>query len=140
MLLGVLPWRALGFWYLVVSTGLALNALRTLAAHRYRNHARTPMSISEQFLDSVDVPGQRWLTGLWAPVGLRYHATHHLFPGMPYHNLGTAYRRLAQAYPDCYTAATRRSLLDALGALWRAHSEPAERDPHRLQTSGTRRA
>ncbi len=28
------------------------------------------------------------LPALWAPVGLRYHATHHLFMSMPYHNLG----------------------------------------------------
>jgi len=30
----------------------------------------------------------------WAPVGLRYHALHHYFPGIPYHNLGFAYQRL----------------------------------------------
>ena len=32
---------------------------------------------------------------LWAPVGLRYHALHHLLPGVPYHHLGEAHRRIS---------------------------------------------
>lgn len=116
---GVLPWKILVVWYLTVFGGLSVNAVRTLVAHRYRNAPGRPMSITEQFLDSVDVPGHRFATGLWAPVGLRYHATHHLFPSMPYHNLGRAYRRLKHDYPDVYVQATRRGLLDALTQLWR---------------------
>lgn len=116
---GVLPWRTLLIWYVAVFGGLSINAVRTVVAHRYRNGQRRPMTVSEQFFDSVDIPGQRWLTGLWAPLGLRYHATHHLFPSMPYHNLGRAYRRLALEYPAFYTRATRRGLLDALTQLWR---------------------
>ncbi len=118
--IGVLPWQAPVVWYAVLFGGLALNAVRTLVAHRYRNGQRGPMTITEQFLDSVDVPGHRFITGLWAPVGLRYHATHHLFPSMPYHNLGTAYRRLSQAFPTTYTQATRSGLLQAFGQLWQA--------------------
>jgi hypothetical protein len=33
------------------------------------------------------------------PLGLRYHALHHLFPSLPYHALGTAHRRLIVALP-----------------------------------------
>jgi fatty acid desaturase len=33
------------------------------------------------------------------PVGLRYHATHHLFPSLPYHNMRSAHRRLMQHLP-----------------------------------------
>jgi len=40
------------------------------------------------------VPPPAPLAGLWAPVGLRYHALHHLLPSMPYHALGEAHRRL----------------------------------------------
>ncbi len=78
------------------------------------------MTVAEQFLDSVDVPGNSLLTGLWAPVGLRYHATHHLFPRMPYHALGKAYRLLESQLSDntLYLKATRSSLWDALRRLW----------------------
>jgi fatty acid desaturase len=90
----------LALWYLVLTGILMLNGVRTLIAHRYRYPGERPLSLMEQFHDSVDVPGHPLLTPLWAPVGLRFHATHHLFPGMPYHNLGTAYRRLAGGLSD----------------------------------------
>lgn len=35
------------------------------------------------------------------PVGLRYHALHHLLPSLPYHALGEAHRRISAALtPD----------------------------------------
>jgi fatty acid desaturase len=37
---------------------------------------------------------------LWAPVGLRYHALHHLMPRLPYHNLAAAHRRLVATLPS----------------------------------------
>ena len=52
------------------------------------------MTVTAQFLDSVNVPPPCTLPYFWAPVGLRYHALHHLLPGLPYHALGTAHKRL----------------------------------------------
>jgi fatty acid desaturase len=52
------------------------------------------MTVTAQYLDSVNVPPPAPLSMLWAPVGLRYHALHHLMPSMPYHSLGEAHRRL----------------------------------------------
>ena len=49
-------------------------------AHRYCGSGE-PMSSAEQVRDSNDFPGV--LAELWAPVGLRYHAMHHLFPQLP---------------------------------------------------------
>jgi fatty acid desaturase len=121
VVIGVLPIGLPLLWYLIAVSIFLLNSLRTLAAHRYRNPEGHVMSREEQFLDSVDVPGNPFLTALWAPVGLRYHATHHLFPGIPYHALGEAHRRLAGGLSDnaIYLAATRDGLWDALGQLWR---------------------
>jgi len=70
-------------------------------------------------LDSIDTPGGPW-TELWAPVGLRYHALHHYFPGIPYHNLGTAYRRIVGTVPSdsLYHSVTSASLRQSLKALY----------------------
>ena len=45
---------------------------------------------------SVNVPPPALLPVLWAPIGLRYHALHHLLPGVPYHALAEAHRRLSR--------------------------------------------
>ena len=96
-----------------------MNSLRTLGAHAYRNPGDVKMSVADQFLDSVDVTGGI-LSPFWAPVGLRFHATHHLFPQMPYHNLGTAHDLLFKELSDnsLYLSATRKTLWHALAALW----------------------
>ncbi|MFQ5533738.1 MAG: fatty acid desaturase family protein [Sphingomonadales bacterium] len=133
---GVLPYQILVLWYTLMVLAFLLNSLRTLAAHAYRNPGPDSLTIAEQYLDSVDVPGN-FLTALWAPVGLRYHATHHLFPSMPYHALGKAHRRLAAELSDntLYLESNRKSLWHALRTLWadaksgkyrQANAAPAE--------------
>lgn len=92
VLLGIMPWIRLPKILLLAMTVLTINHLRTLAAHRYRNEGDA-ISHLAQFQDSTNITGG-WLTELWCPLGLRYHALHHLFPGIPYHNLGIAHRRL----------------------------------------------
>ena len=90
---GMIPLRDFVI-FLAVSAGVMfLNQVRTLVAHLWENEGE-PMSVTAQFLDSVNVPPPGTLPALWAPVGLRYHALHHLLPGVPYHNLGEAHRRL----------------------------------------------
>ncbi|HVJ00217.1 MAG TPA: fatty acid desaturase [Sphingomonas sp.] len=93
---GVIPIRAFAI-LLAVSSGVAvLNQVRTLVAHLWENDGE-PMSVTAQYLDSVNVPPPATLPALWAPVGLRYHALHHLLPGVPYHALGEAHRRITAA-------------------------------------------
>jgi fatty acid desaturase len=101
-----------------------LNSLRTLAAHAYRNPGEHKMTLTEQYLDSINVPGNRFITALWAPVGLRFHATHHLFMSMPYHNLGKAQRRLVRELSDntLYLQTIRNGLWDALARIWNESS------------------
>ncbi len=72
---------------------LGLNWVRNLAAHSYSKRGES-MSHLDQLQDSVNITGQTWLTVWLFPVGLRYHALHHLFPGLPYHAMGEAHRRL----------------------------------------------
>lgn len=103
--------RVLAQWYAVSAILSVVNSFRTLGAHRYESEGQE-LDRNEQVLDSLDTPGGIW-TELWAPVGLRYHALHHYFPGIPYHNLGAAYRRLLQSLPG--DASYRESTSPSLG-------------------------
>jgi fatty acid desaturase len=95
---GTVPLRAFIIFAGVVSGATFLNQIRTLVAHLWENDGAV-MSVTAQYLDSVNVPPPAALPALWAPVGLRYHAIHHLLPGLPYHALGEAHRRLIAALP-----------------------------------------
>jgi fatty acid desaturase len=108
---GVIPLRDFLFFLGVASGVMFLNQVRTLVAHLWENDGE-PMSVTAQFLDSVNVPPPGTLPALWAPVGLRYHALHHLLPGVPYHNLGEAHRRLCRELDtsSAYHDSTHRHL------------------------------
>ncbi|MCE7795023.1 fatty acid desaturase [Sphingobium sufflavum] len=91
---GILPLRAFLIILAVQSGVMVLNQVRTLVAHLWENDGDA-ISVTEQYLDSVNVPPPGLLPELWAPVGLRYHALHHLLPSVPYHALPAAHRRLS---------------------------------------------
>lgn len=91
---GVVPLRAFAILLAVVSLLTVINQVRTLVAHLWENEGEA-MTVTAQYLDSVNVPPPALLPMLWAPVGLRYHALHHLVPSLPYHALGEAHRRLS---------------------------------------------
>jgi fatty acid desaturase len=95
-----------------------LNQIRTLVSHLWESSG-TPLSVTEQYLDSVNMPPPGWLPELWAPVGLRYHALHHLLPGIPYHQLGEAHRRLTAMLPanSHFPCGDQRGLLRNLRRL-----------------------
>jgi fatty acid desaturase len=97
-IIGVIaPLHWLMGWALL-TTALGLNGVRNLAAHGYGNRG-SPMTQLAQIQDSINIDGQHWVA-LWLfPVGLRYHALHHLFPALPYHNMGVAHKRLLARLP-----------------------------------------
>jgi fatty acid desaturase len=77
----------------VISLTALFNQVRTLVAHLWENEGEA-MTVTGQYLDSVNVPPPGIWAEIWAPVGLRYHALHHLLPSTPYHSLAEAHRRL----------------------------------------------
>lgn len=113
----VMPLRATLILLAIASGVAVLNQVRTLVAHLWENEGEA-ISVTAQYLDTVNVPPPGYLPALWAPVGLRYHALHHLLPGVPYHNLAEAHRRLARELtPESpYFKANYRGLT---GLVWR---------------------
>lgn len=94
---GVNPWFRIPQLLLLAIFPLSLHYFRSLTAHNWISDG-SRKSFNDQIFDSIDIQGNL-LTELVYPVGLRYHALHHLFPTMPYHNLGIAHRRLMAQLP-----------------------------------------
>lgn len=116
-------------WFLLLMCSVhVVNAIRTLAAHRWLNKSLKPMNFDSQYLDSVNLVGgglHAVVNSLVAPVGLRYHALHHLFQGLPYHSLGEAHRKLAKTLPgdSLYFKANEVSLFKTLSDIWQASGQ-----------------
>jgi fatty acid desaturase len=95
---GTVSFHALGRTYLVFLFWMGLNQVRTLAAHRYSSDGALRGSV-DQLLDSNTFARGALLPAVVAPLGLRYHALHHLMPSLPYHAMGRAHRRLMKRLP-----------------------------------------
>lgn len=111
-------WRPLTVAIAVISLTAVLNQVRTLVAHLWANDGDA-MTVTGQYLDSVNVPPPGVLGELWAPVGLRYHALHHLLASVPYHSYPEAHRRLMKqlGLESTYDRANYRGLFPLLGKL-----------------------
>jgi len=117
----VIGWRPLLIALAILSLTAVLNQLRTLVAHLWENEGE-PMTVTAQFLDSVNVPPPGLAAEIWAPVGLRYHALHHLMPSMPYHDLPEAHRRLKRELGEgsTYDGANHPGMLTLVGRIARS--------------------
>lgn len=122
---GFLPAIALGKVYAVFVFWIALNQLRTLAAHRYAGTDGRGFTYLDQVLDTNTFDRGLVLPNLWAPVGLRYHALHHLMPALPYHAMGAAHRRLLAALPPAspYHRTLKPGLWPVLVSIRRRQTE-----------------
>lgn len=114
----VFGWQPLATALAILSLAAVLNQLRTLVAHLWENEGEA-MTVTAQFLDSVNVPPPGLAAEIWAPVGLRYHALHHLMPSMPYHDLPEAHRRLARELGtgSTYEGANHPGMLVLVGRI-----------------------
>lgn len=132
---GTVPLRAFLIALAVVAGVTVLNQIRTLVAHLWENEGDA-ISVTEQYLDSVNVPPPGILPELWAPVGLRYHALHHLLPSLPYHALPEAHRRLSAALDaeSSYHPANYPGLAGLVGRLARSTMMPRDHSSVRTST------
>ncbi|MGN6544411.1 MAG: fatty acid desaturase family protein [Aureliella sp.] len=117
------------FWlhaYALSVVLILINNIRTLGAHRWVGDGNE-LSFEEQLLDTLNYPHRPWITELWGPIGTRYHALHHLFPSLPYHDLAEAHRRLRAGLPadSIYHQTERVSLFSAIAELWHRSCESA---------------
>ena len=131
VLTGLVPVKFVLMWLAAWSAMSVINMLRTLAAHHYENDGE-PIDVVAQLLDTVNVPPPAMLPMLWAPVGLRYHALHHLLPNLPYHSLGQAHRRLLEHLPadNPYRQTINRRFSEVIVRMLRSqayHRRAAER-------------
>jgi fatty acid desaturase len=92
-------WPLVALWALLLITIATLNTVRALCStHLYVEQLQGRDTVG-QVADSLNVDGGGLLTQLLCPVGLQYHALHHLAPYLPYHALPQAHRRLMQQLP-----------------------------------------
>lgn len=114
-------WHPLLTYMVIHSAMTVVNQLRTLVAHLWENEGEA-MTVTAQYLDSVNVPPPGWWAEVWAPVGLRYHALHHLLPSVPYHALPKAHRRMVDALgsQSTYDRGNYRGMMPLLGKIARS--------------------
>lgn len=91
--LGIVPWTHMVQLYMLGASVLILNQLRQLADHHFEGNG-DKLSMSEHITDSCNYVGKDPLTWLFFPFAIQYHALHHMFPSMPYHNLASAHEHL----------------------------------------------
>jgi fatty acid desaturase len=129
--------------YLIAMCVLGLNYIRNVVAHLYQGDGE-PMSHAQQLLDSVNIEGGRFLGGpiteLFFPLGLRYHALHHLFPALPYHNLYAAHRRLMAQLPadSAYRNTVYPNFWSAVSVLRRQAAQAAAQERQKQPTRADR--
>lgn len=101
---GTIPLLIAGKILLLVILSMVMNGIRTLVAHRYENYEGESVNKQAQLTDSINLIGNPVIGGLFAPVGLRFHALHHLVQTLPYHNLAAAHAKLMEELPaeDAY--------------------------------------
>jgi len=98
VLIGLTPWTRMFQLYLLGAAVVVLNQLRQLADHHFEGDGEK-LSMSDHIVDSCNYASRDPLTWLFFPFAIQYHALHHLFPSLPYHNLAAAHAYLMRELP-----------------------------------------
>jgi fatty acid desaturase len=98
VVLGFTHWTRLPLFYAIALGVLVLNQMRLLADHHFESQGRE-LGLAEHIHDSCNYTGRDFMTWLLFPFAIRYHALHHLFPSLPYHNLRAAHAYLEEHLP-----------------------------------------
>ncbi len=93
--LGITDWTRLPLLYSLGFGVLCMNTLRLAGDHHGHSHGDA-VSMADHILDSCNYTGRDAMTAILFPFSIRYHALHHIFPSLPYHNLAAAHRYLIQ--------------------------------------------
>jgi fatty acid desaturase len=91
---GPLPALLLAHWYLVMAGIMLVNGVRALAATHVYASTGALLSFEDHIGDSINVERRSILNALVCPLGLSLHATHHIFPTLPYYGLRRAHEAL----------------------------------------------
>ena len=94
--LGITFWTRIPLMYVLAASTLMFNQMRQLADHHFESDG-DPMSIPDHILDSCNYTGSDFFTWLFFPFAIKFHALHHLFPSLPYHNLESAHKHLTES-------------------------------------------
>jgi fatty acid desaturase len=97
-LLGLSDWTRIPLLYSLAIGVLTLNQLRLLADHHFESRGEN-LDLPDHIGDSCNFTGSDPLTWLLFPFAIQYHALHHLFPSLPYHNLAAAHAHLSAELP-----------------------------------------
>jgi fatty acid desaturase len=98
VLLGLNHWTRVPLLYALAVATVMLNQMRQLADHHFEGDGHR-VDLAAHILDSCNFTRNDPLTLLFFPFSIRYHALHHLFPSMPYHNLKPAHEYLVATLP-----------------------------------------
>jgi fatty acid desaturase len=96
--LGLTPFSRIPLLYALALATVFLNQMRLLADHHLHSDGGR-LDIAAHIMDSCNYTQNDPLTLLFFPFSIRYHALHHLFPSLPYHNLKRAHDHLVASLP-----------------------------------------
>jgi fatty acid desaturase len=93
----ILAPQALPIYYAALVGAWTIVVLRIPLEHQLEAYAASS-SFTDQMSDSFTVESP--LAAIIQPVGFRYHTAHHMYPGVPYHNLPALHAHLKATVPD----------------------------------------